>query len=156
MERALQERAEAFEASDLLKTKFIQHVSYQLRAPLTNISGFGEMLSQEYFGALNEKQSEYVGSINESCQSLKAIVDDILDLAKVDAGAIDLNLAKVDLNDSIATSLEELSHILSRNNLAIDVQLETDSQSVIADPEGDIAGFFSQIGDKMMQQLGGV
>ena len=134
VERALQERAEAFEASDHLKTRFIKHVSYELRAPLTNISGFGELLRDGNLGELNEKQKEYVEHINESCDSLKAIVDDILDLATVDAGAMDLNLQRVDIGETIQTSLEGLRSQLQKAGVKVDIDIEAGSETIIADP----------------------
>jgi len=98
-EKALNERAEALEASDLLKSKFIQHVSYELRAPLTNIAGFGEMLATPEIGSMNEKQVEYLSHINSSADELRAMVDDILDLASIDAGSMTLDLAEINLQD---------------------------------------------------------
>lgn len=134
VERALQERAEAFEASDHLKTRFIKHVSYELRAPLTNISGFGELLRDGNLGTLNEKQQEYVDHINTSCDSLKTIVDDILDLATVDAGAMDLNLQRVNVEETIQTSLEGLKSELQRNTANVEIEIEAGSETIVADP----------------------
>ena len=89
----LKERNEALEAADRLKSDFIQHVSYELRTPLTNIIGQAEMLASETFGKLNPKQREYMDDIIASSDALRALINDILDLATVDAGIMSLDIA---------------------------------------------------------------
>ena len=86
VEQALRERNDALETADRLKSEFISHVSYQLRTPLTNILGFGEILETEMFGELNKKQHEYTRGILESSDTLLDVVNDILDLAVIEAG----------------------------------------------------------------------
>jgi len=133
MERALKERAEALEASDHLKSRFIQHVSYELRAPLTSIAGFGELLQDENIGSLNIKQAEYLQHINASSESLKAIIDDILDLATVDAGVMDLELERVSLEDTLGASLEGLQDLVQRHNVTVQADISRDSEAIVAD-----------------------
>jgi signal transduction histidine kinase len=96
-ERALVERNEALVTADRLKSRFIGHVSYELRTPLNSIIGFSELLAAPFTGDLNDKQREYLGDINSSSQTLLAIIDDILDLTTIDAGALELKLAPVDV-----------------------------------------------------------
>src|SRR4029078_12181846 len=93
VERALIDRNEALETADRIKTTFIGHVSYELRTPLTNIIGFTEMLASETVGPLVPKQREYLSAIRTSGRTLLAIIDDILDLATIDAGTFQLKLA---------------------------------------------------------------
>ena len=97
VERALRERNEALETADALKVDFVHHVSYELRSPLTNIIGFAQLMGEPSLGALNPKQREYLGYINTSTNALLAIINDILDLATIDAGAMKLNLGPVDI-----------------------------------------------------------
>src|SRR4029078_11312846 len=92
VERALRERNEALEAADALKVDFVHHVSYELRSPLTNIIGFAHFVGEPPTGPLTNKQREYLGYINTSPSALLAIINDILDLATIDAGAMTLNL----------------------------------------------------------------
>ncbi|MGI9351547.1 MAG: ATP-binding protein [Rhizobiaceae bacterium] len=132
-ERALKERAEALEASDLLKSKFIQHVSYELRAPLTSISGFGEMLTDKELGKLNAKQGEYLSHINESALELRAIVDDILDLASIDAGTMTLDYEQVDLDKVMKTAFEELADDMKEKSLRAVVDIAEVSEIIVAD-----------------------
>ena len=89
-ERALTERNEALVAADRLKNAFVHHVSYELRSPLTTIIGFSQLLDDPAIGPLTDKQREYIGHITNSSAALLAIIDDILDLATIDAGAIAL------------------------------------------------------------------
>ena len=91
-ERALVERNEALVAADRMKNAFISHISYELRTPLTNIIGFSELLAEPQIGPLNAKQHEYLGDISASSKTLLAIIDDILTLATMDAGAMELKL----------------------------------------------------------------
>lgn len=97
VERSLRERNEALQAADRLKTEFLANVSYELRSPLTSISGFSEMLKQEYFGPLSEKQREYVDGIHQSSQHLMRLINDILDLASIEAGYMRLEVTKFDV-----------------------------------------------------------
>jgi len=98
IERALRDRNDALETADRLKSEFISHVSYQLRTPLTNIIGFGEILSTELFGALNTKQAEYASGVLKSASELLDLVNDIIDLASIEAGALELNVDAVELD----------------------------------------------------------
>ncbi|TIT55309.1 MAG: alkaline phosphatase, partial [Mesorhizobium sp.] len=77
VERALKDRNEALEKSDQLKNEFVQHVSYELRSPLTNIIGFTELLSLPATGPLTQKQREYVEHVGSSSSVLLTIVNDI-------------------------------------------------------------------------------
>jgi len=97
VERSLRERNEALQEADKLKTEFLANVSYELRSPLTSIAGFSEMLAQEYFGTLSEKQKEYVQGIHQSSQHLMHLINDILDLASVEAGYMRLDVSKFDV-----------------------------------------------------------
>jgi len=139
-EKALSERAEALEASDKLKSQFIQHVSYELRAPLTNISGFGEMLSTPEIGKMNEKQAEYLSHINSSANELRAMVDDILDLASIDAGSMSLELSSVRL-DALINDIFDYSKIaLETKGLTSRVKISDQCLEITAD-----AGRISQV-----------
>ena len=90
VERALTERNEALISAEKLRNDFVNHVSYELRTPLTNIIGFTQLLADGGVGPLNPKQLEYAGFITKSSAALLAIINDILDLASIDAGALEL------------------------------------------------------------------
>jgi signal transduction histidine kinase len=101
VERALTERNQALVEAEKLRNDFVNHVSYELRTPLTNIIGFTQLLAAGGVGPLNAKQLEYAGFITNSSHALLAIIDDILDLASVDAGALELRLEAVDVADAM-------------------------------------------------------
>ena len=94
VERVLRERNEALEEADEIKIDFVHHVSYELRSPLTNIIGFAHFLGDPTFGPLTDKQREYLGYITASTNALLALINNILDLATIDAGAMTLTLAR--------------------------------------------------------------
>ena len=101
VQRALTERNEALVAAEKLRNDFVNHVSYELRTPLTNIIGFTQLLAAGGVGPLNPKQLEYAGFITNSSHALLAIIDDILDLASIDAGALELRLEPVDVAEAM-------------------------------------------------------
>lgn len=119
IEEALRERNEALEAADKLKSQFVANVSYELRTPLTSIIGFAEMLEQDYFGALNERQREYVRSILTSSNRLLVLINDILDLAVTEAGALVLDIASVDVEPMIASVVQMVEEQARARTLAL-------------------------------------
>ena len=121
VERALRERNEALETADVLKVDFVHHVSYELRSPLTNIIGFAQLMGEPSLGALNPKQREYLGYINASTNALLAIINDILDLATIDAGAMKLNLGPVDIRRTMNAAAEGIRDRLVKDGLTLDI-----------------------------------
>ena len=105
-EAALIERAEALETADRLKSEFVGHVSYQLRTPLTTISGYADFLQNQGAGELTDKQSEYVFAIQSASDDLAKSIDDILDLAAIDANVLDLELGDVNIFELLNHSLD--------------------------------------------------
>ena len=134
-ERALEERNEALVAADKLKNKFIGHVSYELRTPLTNIIGFSELLSAPFTGDLNEKQSEYVSDISSSSHTLLTIIDQILDLTTIDAGGIVIGQDRVGVRAVIDSAILGIRDRAARAGLTIDVATADDAIEFVADEE---------------------
>ncbi len=97
VENALRDKNEALLAAEQLKTDFLANVSYQLRTPLNAIMGFSEILEYQYFGNLNDRQKEYTQGIHEAGDRLISLIDDILDLATIDAGYLELKKADMDV-----------------------------------------------------------
>jgi signal transduction histidine kinase len=133
VERALRERNEALEAADGIKIDFVHHVSYELRSPLTNIIGFANLLGDSAFGPLTDKQREYLGYITVSTNALLAIINNILDLATIDAGAMSLNLGEVDIRASMEAAAEGVLDRLVKNNLKLDISAAAGIGSFTAD-----------------------
>ncbi|MHA1560080.1 MAG: ATP-binding protein [Alphaproteobacteria bacterium] len=133
VERALLDRNDALEAADRLKNEFIQHVSYELRSPLTNMIGFTQLLADPNIGPLNEKQHEYVGYVMTSGQSLLTIVNDILDLATIDAGIMELDLAEVDLGQAVESAIDGLRGRLTERGITLDKRISSSIGTLVAD-----------------------
>ncbi len=125
VERALRERNEALETADRLKSEFIANVSYELRTPLNAIVGFAEILENQYFGELNERQLEYSQAIVESSQRLHTLINDILDLATIEAGYLRLDLDEVHLYP-LLESVYNLGFERARNR-GIELMLDCES-----------------------------
>ncbi len=105
-ERILRRHNEALQEADRLKTEFVQHVSYQLRTPLTTITGYAELLDSDMAGELAPRQKEHVRSILSSAEQLGKLVSDILDIAAIEAGTLELDLGDVYLDEVLTHALE--------------------------------------------------
>jgi signal transduction histidine kinase len=101
VERALRERNDALETAGRLKSEFIASVSHELRTPLNTVIGFAEILNNQYFGSLNSSQSEYCRGILDSSNQLMTLINDILDLATIEAGYMVLELNRVDIPEML-------------------------------------------------------
>ena len=113
-EVALKERNAALEDANRIKSEFVGHVSYQLRTPLTTIAGYADLLQAGAVGDLNDKQSEYLFAVQSAADDLKKSINDILDIAAIEANVLDLDLGDVDVFtlldntlDYVATRAEE-------------------------------------------------
>jgi signal transduction histidine kinase len=121
VERALREKNEALETADAIKIDFVHHVSYELRSPLTNIIGFANLLGDPAFGSLNDKQREYLGYITSSTNALLALINNILDLASIDAGAMSLSLREVDIRASMQQAAEGVQDRLVKDDIRLEI-----------------------------------
>ena len=133
IERALIEKNEALKQADELKNNFIQHVSYEFRSPLTSIIGFAQMLSDPNLGILTTKQSEYMDHILASSSALLTLIDDILDLATIDAGIMELDLVDVDIQETVEAVIEGINDRLKNSNVELEVNLADDIGAIVAD-----------------------
>ncbi len=98
-EKALQERNAALLAADKLKSDFISNVSYQLRTPLNSIMGFADLMQQGIAGKISDKQKGYLADIMNASKTLETLVNDILDLALIEAGRMELDVSEVQIGD---------------------------------------------------------
>jgi signal transduction histidine kinase len=135
IERALKDRNEALQKADTLKNDFIQHVSYELRSPLTNIIGFTELLQQPSTGSLTERQSDYLDHIAVSSSSLLTTVNDILDLATVDAGIMDMEFSDVELFPLFASVEKSFEARLTEGGLLLKTRIAPDASRIKADAQ---------------------
>jgi signal transduction histidine kinase len=133
VERALREKNEALETADEIKIDFVHHVSYELRSPLTNIIGFAHFLGDPAFGPLTDKQREYLGYITTSTNALLAIINNILDLATIDAGAMKLEVGDVDIRASMDAAAEGVQDRLINDNITLAIHASSGIGSFKAD-----------------------
>jgi signal transduction histidine kinase len=133
VERALRERNEALEDADKIKVDFVHHVSYELRSPLTNIIGFVHLLSDPATGPLTEKQREYLEYITVSTNTLLALINNILDLATIDAGRMQLELATVDIRETMMAAAEGVQDRTVSGGVTLDIKAPANIGGFIAD-----------------------
>jgi len=103
--KQFEEAAQAAEVANKAKSGFLASMSHELRTPLNAIIGFSQVLQEQYFGKLNRKQAEYITDILESGKHLLSLINDILDLSKIEAGKLELELSKVKIKDLLEDSL---------------------------------------------------
>ena len=140
VEQALRESNAALATADRLKSEFVANVSYQLRTPLNTIMGFAEILANQYFGTLNERQLEYARTIMESSKRLKLLIDDVIDLAMVDAGRMSLNRRTVAIVPLLQTVVGMMGEWARQQSLEL-----------LVDAENGIGNF--AVDDKRIKQV---
>ena len=123
------------EAANKAKSEFLSSMSHELRTPLTAIIGFSQVLGEQYFGELNEKQAEYVKDILESGEHLLSLINDVLDLAKIEAGKAELELSTFNVKELLENSIIMIKEKALKHSLALETQISSklDALSIIAD-----------------------
>jgi signal transduction histidine kinase len=133
VETALRDKNAALEAAERLKLDFLANVSYQLRTPLSAIMGFTEILSNQYFGPLNERQREYTSGMQEAGERLLSLIDDILDLSTIEAGYMFLTREEISVQ-AVVESISNLTREWARKDkLDVRIDCPDDVGSVLAD-----------------------
>ncbi|MCA1910011.1 MAG: GAF domain-containing protein [Magnetospirillum sp.] len=119
--------------SDKAKSRFLAHMSHELRTPMNAILGFSELLSMEVYGPLNGRQKGSVDNILEAARHLLSMINDVLDLSKIEAGGFDLNEEKVDLAALCEYSRQLMSSLLREAHVRLDLVLAPDLPPLWAD-----------------------
>jgi signal transduction histidine kinase len=132
-QRRLAAAGRALEASNRHKSEFLANMSHELRTPLNAVIGFSEVLKEGMFGALNEKQAEYVDDILHSGRHLLSLINDILDLAKIEAGRVELEPAPFDLGTTIDNAIVLTRERALRRGLRVEREVAADLGSIDAD-----------------------
>jgi len=115
------------------KSEFLANMSHELRTPLNAILGFSQVLEQKLFGELNPKQEEYVGDILSSGNHLLSLINDVLDLSKVEAGQIELEVEPFSLRESVERAVAMVRERASKNGVAVGTEIQPEVQVVEAD-----------------------
>ena len=115
------------------KSEFLANMSHELRTPLNAVIGFSEVLSDRMFGELNEKQDEYLKDIHASGQHLLSLINDILDLSKIEAGRMELELSDFSLPATLENALTLGRERASRRGLGLDLRVDERLDQIRAD-----------------------
>jgi signal transduction histidine kinase len=119
---------------DQLKSDFMATMSHELRTPLTSVIGYSDMLLSGVTGELNERQTNFVSSILKNGESLLNLINDVLDLTKIEAGRLELNLEAVDLRSALLGVLPVVKPRAADKRIKVSTYLPTDVPTIIADP----------------------
>ncbi len=133
IEQALRERNEALETADRLKSEFVANMSYELRTPLNSIMGFAELLSHGIAGSLSARQKEYLTHVITAASELKRLIDDILDLATIEAGVFELVIESID----VVALVETVRQMAKDSARKAGVRLVVEAASGLERIEGD-------------------
>ncbi len=120
--RQLAEAVTTAEAANKAKSQFLASMSHELRTPLNAILGFSQILNEQYFGSLNEKQVEYVTDILDSGKHLLSLINDILDLSKIEAGKIELEMSTVNIKELLQNSLVMVKEKALVHGISLNIQ----------------------------------
>lgn len=125
-EKTLREQNIKLEQASRMKSEFLATMSHELRTPLNAIIGFSEILKDGLIGEMSERQTEYTGDIFSSAQHLLALINDILDLSKIEAGRMALDLEAVDLKNLLSGSLSIVKERAAANNISLELVMGED------------------------------
>jgi len=129
----IQDKSAELELANRHKSAFLANVSHELRTPLNAIIGFSEVLRERMFGELNAKQAEYLDDIHGSGRHLLSLINDILNLSKIEAGRMDLELSAFDLGEALQQSLSLVRERASRNRIALSLDMTAEIGDWVAD-----------------------
>jgi two-component system, NtrC family, sensor kinase len=122
--REIEYKSRELELASQHKSEFLANMSHELRTPLNAIIGFSEVLSQRMFGEINDKQAEYLADILESGRHLLSLINDILDLSKIEAGRLELERGEFDLPGAIQNALILVRERAQRRGVALDRSID--------------------------------
>jgi signal transduction histidine kinase len=130
---ALEKAMEKVQASDRMKSEFLANMGHEFRTPLNHIIGFSEMLSDRVFGELNPAQEEPLQDILQSSRHLLSLINDILDLSKVEAGMMELECSQILLQELVNNSLNMVKEEASQHRLNLSAEISDQPETIQAD-----------------------
>ncbi len=132
-EALLQETNLKLEMATRAKSIFLANTSHELRTPISAIIGFSELLSKEVVGSLNQRQSNYTGYIHDSGKHLLSLVNDTLDLSKIEAGKMELHLNEVHIPDLVRSAVPIIQERYRDDGVELEIELPQEMSPVLAD-----------------------
>jgi len=129
----IEDKSRQLEAANRHKSEFLANMSHELRTPLNAIIGFSEVLTEQMFGEVNDKQMEYLQDIHSSGQHLLSLINDVLDLSKIEAGKMELDLSCFDLGLLLEHSATLVRERAQRHGLALDIEVGDGLTEWVAD-----------------------
>jgi signal transduction histidine kinase len=131
--KEIQEKGRQLEIANRHKSEFLANMSHELRTPLNAIIGFSEVLQERMFGEMNEKQAEYINDIHGSGKHLLSLINDILDLSKIEAGRMELDLTRVHVPSAISNALTLMRERAGRHFVALSSTVDERIGEITAD-----------------------
>jgi len=131
--REIEQKSRQLEAASRHKSEFLANMSHELRTPLNAVIGFSEVLIDRMFGDVNEKQDEYLKDIHTSGQHLLSLINDILDLSKIEAGKMELEVTDFDLSMAIENALTLVRERATRRGMALHMTVDERLGQVLGD-----------------------
>jgi PAS domain S-box-containing protein len=132
-QKELEDKNREVEMANLAKSEFLANMSHELRTPLNSIIGFSEVLEDKTFGELNTKQQKYVNNIHTSGRHLLQLINDILDLSKVEAGKMDMNYEEFSISDAMRDIGTTIKTQIDKKNLTFETMIDEHLSSIEAD-----------------------
>ena len=129
----IQEKSRQLEVAGQHKSEFLANMSHELRTPLNAIIGFSEVLLDRMFGELNDKQEDYLKDIFTSGKHLLSLINDILDLSKIEAGRMDLEPSEFDVPEALANSITLIRERATRHAIALVLEVDKEMGEIRAD-----------------------
>ena len=120
----IEDKSRQLEAASQHKSEFLANMSHELRTPLNAIIGFSEVLAEGMFGDVNDKQAEYLRDILDSGRHLLSLINDILDLSKIEAGRMELEATDFDLPSAIDNALTLVRERAGRRGLTLGREID--------------------------------
>ena len=120
----IQDKSRQLEIANQHKSDFLANMSHELRTPLNAIIGFSEVLIEKMFGELNEKQADYLNDIHSSGKHLLSLINDILDLSKIEAGRMELDVADFDLRSALENAMTLVKERAQRNGISLSLEVD--------------------------------
>ncbi len=131
--REIADKSRQLEAASRHKSEFLANMSHELRTPLNAILGFSEVLAERMFGEVNEKQAEYLQDILSSGRHLLSLINDILDLSKVEAGRLELELGRFHLPTALDNALTLVRERATRHGITLNQTVDSGVADIVAD-----------------------